>query len=221
MTIKYSTIIPCYNRSAFIRRAIMSVAKQDCIDLNQVEIIVIDDGSTDGTASVVRGLDVSPCALVYVERPHCGQPGTVRNVGLGMAKGELIGYLDSDDYFLPHHLATVEVQFKKHPELMMVSTNWAMASFSVQNGEIATKLVPHSHAQWVVNTNCRVHRRSCLDQVARFNEKRWGEDQDFFNGIEAKFKTKKVPYVTTINGYIKNGNNLTYDFDAGIRGKFK
>jgi hypothetical protein len=65
-----------------------------------------------------------------------------------------------------------------------------------------------------------VHARKCIDDGHRFNEKRWGEDQDFFNGIEARFKTKKVPYVTNVNGYIKKGNNLTYNFDAGIRSRF-
>lgn len=217
---KYSVIIPTYNRVDFIGRAIRNVAWQDCIDRSLIEIIVIDDGSVDGTKSAVQKMDVSPCDIVYIERPHVGQPGTVRNVGLAAASGNFIAYCDSDDYWLPHHLATVEAQFRKNFDLAMVSTNWALARFSVQNGEITTKLVPYSHPQWTVNTNCRVHTRYCLDQVDPFNQKRWGEDQDFFNGIEAKFKTKKVPYVTTINGYIKDGNNLTYNFDANIRNKF-
>lgn len=212
-----SVVVPVYDRELFIGRCIHSIVDQDCIDVSRLEILVADDGSMDGTTEVVRGLNVSPARLELIELSHIGEPGSVRNHALRRARGEFIGYCDSDDFWLPHHLATVMREFEDDPELGMVSAAWGFAHFVPQpDGSIRNdyRVLPHPIEQ--PNTNCRVHRRACLEEVGFFGTSRWGEDQDFFERIEQRFKTVHVPIVTTINGYIKGGNNLTYCFEEGV-----
>ena len=216
---EYSVVIPAWNREDFVARAVKSVADQDCVDRSQIEIIVVDDGSTDGTVRAAKGADVGPARLVVMEVTHSGEPGTTRNHALEAATGEFVAYCDSDDYWLPHHLATARAAFDADPGLGMVSNFWGLASFSVSRGEIRTDIIVPHHVSTIVNTNCRVHRRSCLD-VGRFNTSRWGEDQDFFSRIEARYRTHKTRVVSSVNGYIRKGNNLTYQSDQGVKGRF-
>lgn len=220
---KYSVIMPTWNRAQFLPRAIRSVLDQDCVPAGEIELIVVDDGSTDETPTLVPQLAKSEKRhmIRYVRVEHSGEPGTTRNVGLNMADGDYIAYLDSDDYWLPHHSSTANAWFKRDPELAMVSNAWALASFEVAGGKILTRLQPRPHPIEVVNTNCRVHKRTCLEKVGLFNDTRWGEDSDFFGRIEKQFPCAKTGIVTTVNGYIRDGNNLTYEFDAGVRGKYK
>lgn len=95
-----SVIIPTYNRADLIAQAIDSVLAQT---LPAAEIIVADDGSTDATAQVVSAYGDR---LRYLALPHHGLPAATRNAALRCATGDLIAFLDADDLFLPHKLAT-------------------------------------------------------------------------------------------------------------------
>lgn len=92
-----SVIIPAYNAEAFLARAIRSVEAQSFRDF---EIVVIDDGSTDGTADVARGFS----GVRYVLGSHSGE-AAARNRGLEEATGELVAFVDADDEWLPEKLA--------------------------------------------------------------------------------------------------------------------
>ena len=92
-----SVIIPAYNADAFLARAIRSVETQSFRDF---ELIVVDDGSTDGTADVARGFD----SVRYVCGAHRGE-AEARNLGLEEATGELVAFVDADDEWLPDKLA--------------------------------------------------------------------------------------------------------------------
>jgi teichuronic acid biosynthesis glycosyltransferase TuaG len=97
-----SVIIPAYNAEAFLGRAIRSVKAQSFRDY---ELVVVDDGSTDGTAEVARGFE----GIRYVLGPHQGEAGA-RNLGLAEAEGELVAFVDADDEWLPEKLAR-QVEF--------------------------------------------------------------------------------------------------------------
>jgi teichuronic acid biosynthesis glycosyltransferase TuaG len=92
-----SVIIPAYNAQEFLARAIGSVERQTFTDF---EIVVVDDGSTDGTADIARSLG----SAHYVPRPHLGEAAT-RNHGLAEATGDFVAFLDADDEWLPEKLA--------------------------------------------------------------------------------------------------------------------
>jgi teichuronic acid biosynthesis glycosyltransferase TuaG len=92
-----SVIIPAYNAEAFLARAIRSVEGQTFRDF---EILVVDDGSTDGTADVAQGFS----SVRYVRGSHLGEAGA-RNRGLAEAEAGLVAFVDADDEWLPEKLA--------------------------------------------------------------------------------------------------------------------
>ena len=97
----FSVIIPAYNVSGIIGRAIRSAAAQTSPPL---EILVIDDCSTDNTVEVVRALAAEIPSLRLLSTPANGGPSAARNVGLRAAKGDWIALLDSDDAWKPGRL---------------------------------------------------------------------------------------------------------------------
>jgi glycosyltransferase involved in cell wall biosynthesis len=98
-----SVVIPAYNRANVIGRAIQSVLEQT---YENFEIIVVDDGSTDGTVKEASAYQDRCEMTLKIHSENLGQ-NFARNTGLKAANGELISYLDSDDEFLPTHLETV------------------------------------------------------------------------------------------------------------------
>lgn len=93
-----STIIPVYNRHVLLRRAVESVLQQT---YRPIEIIIIDDGSNDGTEKVVDEIHREHPDKIYVIHQENAGPGVARENGRKAAKGEFIQYLDSDDILLP------------------------------------------------------------------------------------------------------------------------
>lgn len=93
-----SVIIPLYNASRFIAETLASVQSQTYSDW---ECIVVDDGSTDNSASIVKNIAVSDERIKYVYQENAG-PSAARNHGLQLAKGEYVQFLDADDWFPPN-----------------------------------------------------------------------------------------------------------------------
>lgn len=96
-----SVIVPCYNAETFVRRSIESVLAQTAGD---VEIIVIDDLSTDGTCDIVQELSARDPRVRLVRRDTNGGPGRARNMGIDAATGDWIAVLDADDWYDPQRL---------------------------------------------------------------------------------------------------------------------
>jgi hypothetical protein len=90
-------IIPTRNRRRLVLRAVESVLRQDCRDR---EILVIDDGSTDGTAAALDA--AGHCRVI---RMNQAGPAVARNAGIAVARGRYLAFLDSDDYWEEHHLS--------------------------------------------------------------------------------------------------------------------
>ena len=93
-----SVIIPTYNRALILKETIQSVLEQT---YERLELIVIDDGSTDDTQAVVDGFKDE--RIIYIKQEHKGLP-SARNKGIENAKGEYIAFLDSDDMWLPEKI---------------------------------------------------------------------------------------------------------------------
>lgn len=117
-TPRVSIVMPTYNRRDTIVRAIESVRRQSFQDW---ELLVVDDGSTDGTKDVVAGLDPRLRLIVQENKGVAG----ARNTALAASKGELISFLDSDDAWTPHHLALTTAFFDAHEgEHLVTSEFW-------------------------------------------------------------------------------------------------
>jgi glycosyltransferase involved in cell wall biosynthesis len=95
-----SVVLPTFNRMQWLPAAVSSIQSQT---LSDWELIVVDDGSTDGTGEWIRGL--SEPRLRYVFRAHRGSIAAARNIGLAEARGPWVAFLDSDDRWRPHKLA--------------------------------------------------------------------------------------------------------------------
>jgi glycosyltransferase involved in cell wall biosynthesis len=107
-------VIPTYNRGPLIRRAVESALAQTYPAL---EVLVVDDGSTDDTAARLAAM--ADTRMRYVARQHAGVSAT-RNAGVAAAGGELIAFLDSDDVWKPDKVAHEVAFFERHPEVEAV-----------------------------------------------------------------------------------------------------
>jgi hypothetical protein len=106
-----SIVIPCYNQAAFLRDAIESALAQT---YRRVEVIVIDDGSTDDTAAVADRYPVR-----WRRQPNRGV-SAARNSGLAETRGEYVVFLDADDRLLPFAVQVGVETFGRHPECALV-----------------------------------------------------------------------------------------------------
>lgn len=114
----FSVVIPVYNRASLLGRAIQSVRDQTFQDL---EIIVVDDGSIDEPYLVAESFH-DPRILFFRQRNAGG--GAARNTGIDLARGHFVAFLDSDDVFLPHHLAAMHALLKDSQDLAAYARVW-------------------------------------------------------------------------------------------------
>jgi glycosyltransferase involved in cell wall biosynthesis len=115
-----STIIPVYNRPKMLKEAVASVVAQT---YRPIEIIIVDDGSTDETPRVADDLADTHPGMVFAIHKVNGGPGLAREDGRLRARGEFIQYLDSDDILLPDKFDRQVSGLKDHPECG-VSYGW-------------------------------------------------------------------------------------------------
>lgn len=112
---KVTVIIPTYNRGNMITRSIQSVLQQT---YKEIELIVVDDGSTDNTEQVVRDIKDERLRYIKMEK-NCG-PSAARNMGICCAQGQYIAFQDSDDYWYPKKLQIQLAEIERDKNCQMV-----------------------------------------------------------------------------------------------------
>lgn len=115
MTPRISVILPVHNRADVLARAIQSVLDQS---LAAFELIVVDDGSTDGSAGVARSFGDERIKVIELGENRGGN--AARNAGVQAATAPLIAFLDSDDTYLPEKLERVVGEFDHRPDLELL-----------------------------------------------------------------------------------------------------
>src|SRR5258707_3117748 len=110
-----TVLITTYNYGRFLEEAIESVVSQD-YPQERVQIVVVDDGSTDDTAERVKRYE---SRIEYFYQANGGQASAL-NLGMAKARGEIVALLDADDLFLPGKLTRVAEAFARHPSAGMV-----------------------------------------------------------------------------------------------------
>ena len=131
-----SVVMPTYNRRAYIQESLDSVLSQDFSDY---EVIVVDDGSTDGTEEVVSPYQDR---IRYIRQENRGA-GAARNVGIRKARGQYIAFMDSDDLSRPHHLRCLSSFLDRNPDCAMVVGNggYLEGNYSNRSTIISSKRV--------------------------------------------------------------------------------
>jgi glycosyltransferase involved in cell wall biosynthesis len=210
--VRVSAIIPTYNRAALLPRALESALSQTYEDL---EIIVVDDGSTDDTPAVVDRFANRGRPLRYFKKPN-GGCASARNFGLQQATGQLIAFLDSDDEWLPTAIAAMADVLKISDASFVFSPNIEYVDADrnfVSTPPAADK--PQSFAYEHLLSGARacsmLYRRSVFDKV-RFDEKlRHNEDWDFLQRVAIVFEAAYCPVTTSIvhhHGANKSSNDV-------------
>ena len=194
-----SVIIPTFNRYPLLRLAVDSVLKQTHRD---IEIIVIDDGSTDDTPALFAQQFPS---VHYVKIDHSGLPAVARNVGIRLAKGEFVAFLDSDDQWLPNKLSKQVEPLQRNPDIGLACSN-AFVMYDDRD-ELSRPYLPNAQGTAAhtletllddnfVITSTAVVRRSLFDQVGLFEEAaalQFGEDYDLWLRIAAMSEILYIP----------------------------
>ena len=150
------------------------------------EAIIVDDGSTDGTAAIVQKFCASDPRFIYKTKSHSGLPGT-RNAGIEIACGEFIAFLDADDVWLPEKLARQMDLFRADPRINLAFTNFYIwdgqrdvliyyrENRLLPEGDVARQLMSSS----IFGISSVVIRRAAFEGGFSFNASLTGGSEDW------------------------------------------
>jgi teichuronic acid biosynthesis glycosyltransferase TuaG len=162
----FTIVTPVLNGRDHLGMYIFSLLKQTCEDW---EAIIVDDGSTDGTINALKCLTTDPRFRVVENTlpKSISSPYQARNVGLRLARGNFVCFLDIDDRWLPNNLMNHLYQFKQRPELTLHFTSYIRAPY----GDIKKALVRHplplfTPKQWSAVANPIPMLASCIRRSA-------------------------------------------------------
>ena len=168
-----SVVIPTYNRARLLGRAVRSVLRQGFADL---EVLVVDDGSTDDTRDRVQALQSADGRVRYLRQALNAGPQAARNRGIHAARGEFVAFLDSDNEWLGGKLAEQMALFSgAAKDLGAVYCGFRRIS---AGGETVSECVPRHRGniyraalrEWIADTSTLVVRREFLQRVHGFDE---------------------------------------------------
>ncbi len=184
-----SVVIPVYNGAAFIGDAVRAVASQDYPAL---EIIVVDDGSTEDIASALRDVHVD----VRLFRQDNAGAASARNRGIRDASGDIIAFLDADDLWPEGNLGALVDQMLEHPEADVVRGRAQVTRYTVagEPGEYLgnpAESFPHY-------IGAGLYRRRAFEKVGLFDaDLRYGEDTDWYTrAAEHKLNVHSLDEIT-------------------------
>jgi glycosyltransferase involved in cell wall biosynthesis len=202
-----SVIVPVYNGSDFLSEAIDSIRQQM---YGSIEIIVVDDGSTDSTPQIINGFASS---IQSIRQNNAG-PAAARNAGLRLARGEVIGFLDTDDLWPPDKLKIQMQCLMDNPHVEMVMGRIQVIELP---GAIKRRHRFNIEQEPAVNVHLggALFRRSIFGKVGAFDESlRYSEDIDFFMRVrEYGIQVAVTDHVTLY--YRLHQHNMTHDLAKG------
>jgi len=178
-----STIIPVYNRADMLREAVASVLAQTW---RPIEIIIVDDGSSDDTVHTAEDLQTLHPEITHVIRQKNAGPGVARQTGVEVAKGEFIQFLDSDDLLLPNKFelqvaglrsdADAGISYgKTYTKLDDVRLNEP----AQKSGDAFRNIFPTALTGRIWETATPLYRSSTLTEIGPWSGKRQLEDWEF------------------------------------------
>ena len=190
-----SVIVPVYNGAAFLGEAIEGVFAQD---VAPIEVVVVDDGSTDGSAELAESFD----GVRVIRQPN-GGAAAARNTGLANTTGPLVAFLDADDVWPESRLPRLLDGLARNPSLDAVIGQLVMVV--AENGSFRSVMPPQFGFQF----GTALIRRSVFDLVGLIDESfRYSEDVDWFmRAREASAQIGQIHHVVSL--YRQHENSLT------------
>jgi len=193
-TPRVSVVIPACNAAPFLAEALQSVLAQGLAD---AEVVVVDDGSTDGTAAVARGFGRGVRVL---SQPRSGS-GRARNLGLAETSGELVAFLDADDVWTPDKLARQLPLLEEDPGLGLVFSDMvafgepgvAGRRYFRERGFSGSCTPSAIFLHDMISTPTVVLRRACLRETGPFDPGLpIGQDTDLWLRIALSYRFAAV-----------------------------
>ncbi len=200
-----SVVIPTYNRAEMLRAALDSVRAQT-VPISQVA--VVDDGSTDHTAEVVRDFVGGGLPIICLTGPHRDRLGEARNCGVEATGGEWIAFLDSDDIWKPERLRRQLDAIAGMPDARFAFCN--LHRFD-ENGLIGSKpylspsadynghIVGHILEEPVVVPSALIVRRDAFKRFGGFSDRQINEDYELIVKLAAAYSACYVPEVLVLH----------------------
>jgi hypothetical protein len=197
-----TVVIPVWNGARFIGDAVENILSQNYPSL---EIIVVDDGSTDDTEAVVRRL---PCDVRYFLQENSG-PAAARNRGIRDSSGDLIAFLDADDLWSEDHLHLLVRELIERPELDLVHGHAQLLTYVPASGGYEYTGSPEEAFPYYIGAG--VYRKRVFDRVGLFDRTlRFGEDTDWYTRAQEKgARMERLDLVTLL--VRRHGENMTED----------
>ena len=216
-----SVIIHTYNNEKFIAETVESVLNQTYKDY---EIIVVDDGSEDGTRDAL---------IPYMQkiRYHYKENGGIasaKNAGISLSHAEFVAFLDHDDLWVPDKLQLQMEHFNENPQIGLVYAKYT----SFRDGEELRTKPEKGYSGWIfkellsksfIQTSTVVVKRECLDAVGPYDETFFlGDEYDMFLRIARKFQCGFVDKgLTRYRVHDTNASNNDFLFDNENLGVYK
>ena len=202
-----SVIIPCYNGAQYLQDAVQSVLLQTYDD---IECVIVDDGSTDNTAEVCRHLMNKDKRLKYQYKQH-GGVASARNLAINAAQGEWIQFLDADDWlnhdkirfqldYAKESVHLDEVVFYSDYEEVRQDRNQKISKRIPQiNANLNTRELLERVVTWQYKCDCPAPLWSLLIKRTVFNNKMFNEDLLGFSDMEflIDIQIKNIPFIYT------------------------
>ena len=167
-----SALMSVYNGERFLAAAIHSILGQTLGDL---ELIVVDDGSTDGTLALLQAFAATDSRVRVVSRANTGISRAL-NEGLALARGEFVAKMDADDVSLPDRFAKQVDFLRKHPDVVVVGGGWQVIDeadrlLTTLNGPLDDAAIQahalRGHAP--ITHSCAMMRRAALQQIGGYD----------------------------------------------------
>ena len=208
-----SVIIPTYNREQMVCRAVRSVLRQATMT---VEVLVIDDGSTDGTRVAVEAL--TDDRVRYLYQANAGR-SAARNRGIDAATGRFVVFLDSDDALLPDALARLSGILKMDDTVDLVAGGWYVISDDLRQIETVhpSASTPLDLRAWALDCPFPIHaamlRRDCIGDARFDRDAEPSEDWGFWLELARRGTCMRM-IADAVALYVFHGTNSLMDYPA-------
>jgi glycosyltransferase involved in cell wall biosynthesis len=207
----FSVLIDTYNYGHYVEEAVSSALMQD-FPMDEREILVVDDGSTDDTAARLRRFGN---AIRYLRKPNGGQASAF-NYGFAQARGEAVALLDADDTWLPHKLRRIQEAFEQNRDAGMVyhRLHWWNGGNDLAEDRYFIAVsgrVPESRRALLqypmASTSCLAFRRTALEQLLPVPERLRSQADAYLTALVI-FHAPVVAVGDYLGKYRLHGTNL-------------